>query len=217
MDWVTIVVATYGENGWDEIAERCAVPSALKQGVDVISVHLPTGTLAEARNEALRRVRTEFVIFLDGDDELEPGYVDAMATGTADLRAPALTQYYRGSLFTEPFMPKVFMHRHDCEPDCLRVGNWLVIGTCARAQLLRDVGGWEEWPWSEDWQLWAKAWKAGASVEAIPDAVYKAHIASNGRNRQYSTFQIRQIHRDIEMSVWGDLVDPQQHPERIGR
>ena len=46
------------------------------------------GTLAQARNEIIARTNTEFLILLDADDELEPGYVAAMARGSADIRVP---------------------------------------------------------------------------------------------------------------------------------
>ena len=213
---VTIAIATYGDESWRELADSRARPSAEAQDVPVVQVHLTGGTLAQARNQALAQVETEYVIHLDADDELAPGYVRAMSEGTADLRSPAIAQYMYGQALSPSFMPRVYQHRHHCTAECLRYGNWLVIGTAARAQLVRDVGGWEEFPWSEDWQLWAKCWKAGATVEAIHRAAYIAHVSSNGRNRQLLAHQILQVHRDIEMSVWGDLVDPMTHPERSG-
>ena len=213
---VSIAIASYGDDSWREMASGRARASADAQGVPVIQVHLPDGTLAQARNEALEQVETEYVIFLDADDELAPGYVYWMGEGTADLRSPAIAQTMYGSPLGPSFMPKVFQHTKPCTAECLRYGNWLVIGTAARAQLVRDVGGWEEFAWSEDWQLWAKCWKAGATVEPIHRAVYVAHVSHNGRNRQLLNHEILQVHRDIEMSVWGSIVDPRTHPERSG-
>ena len=174
---VTIAIATYGDDSWRELADGRASASADAQDVPVVQVHLPDGTLAQARNEALARVETEFVIFLDADDELAPGYVHHMGQGTADLRSPAIAQYMYGNPLGPSFMPKVFQHTKPCTAECLRYGNWMVIGTAARAQLVRDVGGWEEFPWSEDWALWAKCWHAGATVEPIHRAVYIAHVS----------------------------------------
>jgi GT2 family glycosyltransferase len=53
----------------------------------------------------------------------------------------------------------------------------------ARADLLRSVGGWRDFDWSEDWDLWVRAWQAGATIEAIPGAVYIAHVRKDSRNR----------------------------------
>jgi hypothetical protein len=213
---VTIAIATYGDVSWQQLATDRARPSAEAQDVPVVQVHLFDGTLAEARNAALERVETEFVIFLDADDELSHDYVHWMGTGTADLRAPAIAQYRYGKLLWPSFMPNVFRHRHQCVADCLRYGNWLIIGAAARTEIVRDVGGFEEFAWSEDWQLWAKCWKAGATVEPIHRAVYRAHVSGNGRNHQIGPMTMNSIHRAIELSVWGDLVDPRSHPERSG-
>jgi hypothetical protein len=212
----TVAIATYGDESWQRLATERARPSAEAQGVPVVQVHLTDGTLAQARNAALEQVDTEFVIFLDADDELSHDYVHWMSTGTADLRAPAIAQYRYGQLLWPSFMPNVYRHRHQCVADCLRVGNWLVIGACARTEIVYYVGGFEEFPWSEDWQLWAKCWKAGATVEPIHRAVYRAHLSQNGRNHQHANATIARIHREIELSVWGDLVDPRTHPERAG-
>ena len=74
-------------------------------------------------------------------------------------------------------------HRHDCTAECLPEGNWLVVGSLVRAQMVRDVGGWRDFTWSEDWDLWLRCWLAGATVEAIPDAIYRAYVRPNSRNR----------------------------------
>jgi glycosyltransferase involved in cell wall biosynthesis len=180
---VTIVCATYGETSWARLAKARAVPSALQQDVPVIGVH--SDNLMNARNEGLAQVQTEFVIFLDADDELSPGYVDAMAAGTADLRAPRVSYVRDGNPAPARF-PRVGSHQHECTGNCLSDGNWMVIGVCARTQTLRDVGGFRDWAWSEDWDLWLRCHLAGASIEPIPDAVYRAYVRLESRNRGQS-------------------------------
>jgi glycosyltransferase involved in cell wall biosynthesis len=186
---VTVVVATFGDPDWITLALDRAVPSAERLGVPVLHTH---GTsLHGARNTGLDLVETEWVCFLDADDELEPGYFDAMSQGTAALRAPAVR--YVTTDRGVPRVPTVAGHRHRCGADCLAFGNWLVIGTVAPAALLREVGGFCDWEWSEDWDLWVRCWKAGATVEAVPGAVYRAHVRRDSRNRAPS--------RDLRMSV----------------
>ncbi len=197
---VTVVVATYGTRGpFEDLAQNRAVPSAEVQA-PAIHVHLPGGTLAEARNEGLRQVETEFVIHLDADDELEPGYVEAMAKGTADVRVPAVHRIWHGA--RPAHIPKVWGHTHDCTAECLRYGNWIVVGACVRTELVRDIG-WEEFGWSEDWGLWARCYRAGASFERIPEAVYRAYHSRTGRNRVRREVALR-WHREIEAAVWPD-------------
>lgn len=194
----TVIVATFGGQEWQELAESRAVPSAVSQA-PVIRAH--GDTLAKARNQGLAQAKTPWVIFLDADDELEPGYVEAMGAGVADLRAPRIRQVKRGRV-GRPFMPQVWSHRHKCSGECLRFGNWIVIGACVRADILRSVGGFEEWGWSEDWAAWARCWTAGATVEAVPKAIYRAHVRSDSRNHCLPPEETDRWHRAIEAAVW---------------
>lgn len=178
---VTVVVATFGDQWWARLAQSRAVPSAQALGVPVISVH--RDTLHDARNAGLEQVTTEWVVHLDADDQLAPGYMDAMATGTADVRAPAVSYIDTLGRAGPARIPNVAGHRHDCEAACLPAGNWLVIGAAVRAELVRRVGGWRDFPWSEDYSTWLRCYLAGASFEAIPQAVYVAHVRRNSRNR----------------------------------
>lgn len=191
---VTVVVATFGQPEWVELANRRAVPSARALGCEVVHVH--AASLSEARNEGLARVETEWVCHLDADDELEPGFFTAMATGTADVRAPAV-RYIKRNVPAVPRMPRVAGHSHDCDAECLPDGNWLVIGSVARTQLLRDVGGHLEFDWSEDWSLWLRCHLAGATFEPIPSAIYRAHVRHDSRNRSAGQAKRLQVHHQI--------------------
>jgi len=198
----TVVIGTYGKELWRRLATKRALPSARAQGVPVIHEHRTT--LAEARNAGLAQVETPWVIHLDADDQLTPGYVEAMAEGTADMRVPRIMQVRGTGAISRgrPFMPRVWGHKHECSADCLRFGNWAVIGTAIRTGLAQSVGGWEEWDWSEDWALWARAWQAGGTIEPIHKAVYKAWLRPNSRNRK-SHDTIMRVHREIEAAVFG--------------
>jgi GT2 family glycosyltransferase len=177
---VTVAVATFGDESWADLAMMRAVPSA--DALDVPVVHVHGDTLHEARNEALSRVATEWVCHLDADDELKPGYFAAMSTATADVRAPSVA-YLVDGIRQPPRMPRVAGHRHRCAAPCLTDGNWLVVGSVARAELLRSVGGWRDFDWSEDWDLWLRCHLAGATFEAVRSAVYIAHARPDSRNR----------------------------------
>ena len=177
---ITVAIASYGDSMiWLPQAER-ARASAESQA-PVVQVHLPLGTLAEARNECLNKVETEFVVFLDADDQLAPDYIEQMEKGTADVRGP-MVNFMQG-ISRIAWQPRVAGHKHDCVADCLPHGNWLVIGSCARTDLLRQVGGFEEFPVYEDWALWLRCWKAGATFEFMPEAVYLAEWRRESRNK----------------------------------
>lgn len=186
---LTVVVATFGDRKWSELACRRAVPSAEPQA-PVVHVHLDT--LANARNAGAEQATSEWLCFLDADDELEPGYVEAMAAGTADLRAP-LVRYVSGHrhAVTQNMVPD------DWVPEMLRDGNHFVIGTLLRRSMFLEVGGFKDWPMYEDWCLWQRCWLAGASFEVIHGAVYRAHVRQNSRNRSPSRQEKEATHHMI--------------------
>lgn len=195
MEDVTVVVATFGEEHWRTLAHARAIPSVEALGLPYIHVH--GDTLHGARNAGLDEVTTTHVIHLDADDELEAGYMEAMAASEADVRAPAVRYIHTGGSAQTPRMPRVSGHSHDCVAACLPWGNWLVVGALARAQLLRDVGGWRDFTWSEDWDLWLRCHLAGASIEAVPAAIYRAHVRLGSRNRSASAAVRMAAHRAI--------------------
>jgi glycosyltransferase involved in cell wall biosynthesis len=191
---LTVVVATFGDGWWRELATARAVPSADALDVPVVQVH--GDTLHGARNTGLDMVDTEWVVFLDADDELEPGYLAAMGRGSADVRAPAV-RYVTGGRPAPPRMPKVAGHTHQCVAACLAWGNWLVVGSAVRAGLVRRVGGWRDFCWSEDWDLWVRCWQVGATIEPVPAAVYRAHVRPGSRNRAPGRVTKLEAHRAI--------------------
>lgn len=178
---VTVAIATYGDESWRELAR--SRPVARCEALGLRYVHVHGDTLHEARNAALDLVETPWVVHVDGDDELAPGFVEAMAQGSADVRAPAVVYVNPGGASSTPKVPKVSGHRHDaCTADCLADGNWLVVGAVARTDLLRTVR-WRDEALYEDWSMWVRCWQAGATFEAIPTAVYRAYARRNSRNR----------------------------------
>lgn len=192
---VTVAVSTFGAASWVRLANTRAIPSARALGVHVVHNH--ARTLHDARNGALKQVTTPWVIHLDADDELEPGYIEAMATGTADVRAPAV-RYVRGHSADWPKMPRVAGHAHDCVGACLPQGNWLVVGAAVRTELMHRIGGWRDYPVYEDWSTWLRCHLAGATIEAIPQAIYRAHVRPRSRNRSGSHELKMATHRRIE-------------------
>jgi glycosyltransferase involved in cell wall biosynthesis len=189
-----VVIGTFGEQKWAQLAEDRAIPSAPG------AIHVHGDTLAEARNEGLARVTAPWVIFLDADDELSPNYVKEMSTGICDLLAPAV-RYVRHRRPQDPYVPKVAGHSHDCTATCLEEGNWLVIGTAARTDLVREAGGFREWECYEDWDLWLRCYLLGATVEAIPSAVYTAHVRNDSRNRAPSIEVKNRVHYEIVKAI----------------
>lgn len=197
---VTVCVGTFGKPTWRRLARERAIPSA-----QAPVIHCHADTLSEARNAALEQVETEWVCFLDADDELTPGYFQAMEKGTADVRAPMLRFMPRNKLW----QPRVFNHHHDCLAECITSGegNWIPAGTVWRTDLVKEVGGWKGWPIYEDFDLAMRVLLKGATAELIPDAVYQAWVRPDSRNRAPAQQFKNRIHREI---VASNLPDSQE-------
>lgn len=190
---VTVVVGTFGSNDWVRLAHERAIPSVTDR---VPVIHRHGTTLAQARNEALSFVGTEYVCHLDADDELTPDYIDRLLDGTADVRVPAV-EYVRNWKARPPYVPRVAGHRHECGPECLSDGNYCVVGSMVRTDLVRKVGGWREFAIYEDWDLFLRLQLHGATFETIPEAVYRAHVNTESRNRAAAPDFRERVHREI--------------------
>lgn len=194
----TVAIATFGDAIWREYAKR-AIASAEGQA-PVIHVH--GDSLAGARNAALAQVETEFVIHLDADDTLLPGYVNAMQLGTADVRVPRVRNMRNN--YRVPYSPNVYGHHHLCQPTCLLQGNYIVVGAGVRTELAKRVGGWWDEEIYEDWSLWLRCYRAGATFEHISDAIYGFHSRPDSRNHSGLAYQERHLwHQRIRDSILG--------------
>ena len=169
---VAVIVATFGDVEWERRAGRAVDSADAQHPAELIAYHDRTGTLASARNAAAQLARSEWLCFLDADDELEPGYLDTLEHGSGDLRAPAV-RYVCGSYVGKPeVLDRRDIHRY----------NPCVIGTLIRRDLFAEAGGfWHERAW-EDWSLFRRAHLLGAQVVHHPAAIYRAHVDPLGRN-----------------------------------
>lgn len=173
---VSVIVATFGDRRYRDTARDVALPSAAAAGAgEIIAAH--GLALHEARNNGAAEATGEWLCFLDADDELEAGYLDAMAAASGDLRAPAVRLVVDSDNPREDLpAPVTFEHRD------MRTLNPCAIGTLLRRTLFDDVGGfWSERAW-EDWSLFRRCWLRGATIVHVPDAVYRYHVNPAGRN-----------------------------------
>lgn len=193
---VTVILGTFGDRSWQRLAAERAAPSAAEQQPwEVLACHLENGTLAEARNKAAAEATGDWLCFLDADDELCDGYLDAMErawwghthqpgevrtesgplpTRIGDLASPALlvpSVSYGGS---PPRIPDWGRPIEDV--------NCAVIGSLVSKATFDQAGGFAEWPIYEDWDLWLRCVEQGAQLVPVEEAVYCAHSRGSGRN-----------------------------------
>lgn len=197
---VTVAVATYGGDGWRHLAHERAVASAERLDLPTVAVHHPDGTIATARNEALSRVTTPWVVHLDADDELEPAFGVYLAKAadqhpTVDVWVPEVRYLHPDGCPGLAHWPRVAGHTdHECSAPCLLFGNWIVVGAAVRTELARRVG-WEEWERFEDWAFWLGCYNRSATFGRAPGAVYRAHVRTESRNQRGTSGL--EVHRAI--------------------
>jgi glycosyltransferase involved in cell wall biosynthesis len=181
----SICIATYGDDAWEKLALERAAPSTNDQGAhEVLIGHEPNGTIASARNNLAARATGDWLLFLDADDQIAPGFLAAMKRAlrqerrTRDvplLLTPAVSYIRNGKRAASMFHPI----------GDLRNDNFLVVGTLVEKDLFQKVGGFSDYPHGfEDWSLWAKCWKEGAEVVQVQRAVYIAYWNPNSKHKR---------------------------------
>ena len=138
---------------------------------------------AVTRNRALALVTTEWVAFLDSDDELKPDHIRACArharlTG-ADVVYPGYDVIGEDPVgcFGVPF-----------DPHLLRRRNYIPVTTLCRVEKVRAVGGFQPHPDEhgdpcEDWGLWLALLDAGARFSHLPQRTWIWTVNGGTRGR----------------------------------
>lgn len=180
---ITVCIGTYGNRQvWSDLVHRRALPSVDRQTMpphNTIWLHGPT--LHEARNGAAAEAKSDWLCFLDADDELDPRYLEAMtaAIGQLDdgdwLLQPATLGFYPDG--NRDAQPALIPTRP------LTESNYLVVSTLIRRDQFNRIGGFADLPVLEDWELWLRATDDGVNVKAVPDAILRIHYNPKGRNQ----------------------------------
>lgn len=208
---VTVVVATCGNDEWLEMGNKAA-DSIYIPGI--VRIHLPKGTVSEARNKGLSKVKTEYVCFVDADDTLKHGYFGFEPT--EDVTVTSIRYKNKG----EPQIPKVWahevygkkQHNYACHGDCLIDGNYIHIGAIVKTKLAKEIGGFHEYPVYEDWDFWLRLQQHGATFGQYPESIYEASVRENNNHRNQSMPKSErnkiheQIYEDVTGKKWSKLV-----------
>jgi glycosyltransferase involved in cell wall biosynthesis len=173
---VGLGVATFGQGVYDEWALRGAKTlERNKAGFDQ-AVHIHASSLASARNEVIDLLETEWIVLLDADDDLMPGYAEAVRRGAESGHLLQVKTIGRvdGLLETEAvYIPRSNMWDR----------NYLIIGTVFEKKFAPQFTG---LPILEDWEFWMRMISAGHDVKQI-DATYIVDVNNTGRNSDAKT------------------------------
>lgn len=128
-----------------------------------------------ARNTGIACANGELILPLDGDDWIEPTYLE---------KTVPLMKGRVGIVATD-------MHRFGAMDDVVPakrvtlgmqlVANELPITSLMRRQAVLDVGGY--WPFGhEDWNLWIKLLKLGWEVNIVNEVLFHYRVSDHGLN-----------------------------------
>ena len=188
MALISILIASYGDPRWEELALEHAFPSAKSQGCEVLVGHDPEGTRHGVRNALAENASGTWLCFLDADDDLLPGYAVAMVD--------AIDQLGLGHYLLTPSVSYAAPGARKHDPILLPIrgiksGNCLVLGTLVERSLFLELGGFHDWNARtgnefDDWDLWIRCLAAGAEIVQVPDAVYVHRQSPESLNRNAS-------------------------------
>lgn len=146
-------------------------------------IQTPGLGLTGALNLGLSRARAPLIARMDADDESLPTRFAASVTALRDDLS--LTGVGTGVEIARVDQP--------VSPNLQRYGAWLNSLTTPgrlfddrfvesplchpsvmlRATALRDIGGWEDGPFPEDWQLWLRLLESGHRLRCLPQVLFR--------------------------------------------
>jgi glycosyltransferase involved in cell wall biosynthesis len=176
--WVgEVIVVDDGSDDPYTIEKICQIEEGAEEDLQIVRLSANQG-VAEARNTGIRQAKYPFVLVLDADDELLPGFLDrAVPILCGDERCGAVTSdaVWQGS--ASRFRPKLSARRAD-----LLAGPCLYSMALFRKRDWETIGGYssefvEAW---EDHDFWLSLLELGKSIHLLPEAFfcYRRHGSS---------------------------------------
>ena len=147
------------------------VLAAFGDQIDV--VRQANGGLPAARNTGIRRSDGDLLIFLDADDLLPRGYVEAFVAAASE--APDADVFHSGWRGTDMEGRALYATEHPLPLDAdpfhvlLSTGSPAISALCARRRAVVRTGWFDEsLPMQEDWDYWLRLALAGQVFRAVP-------------------------------------------------
>jgi glycosyltransferase involved in cell wall biosynthesis len=164
------------QNGMYERAMASIQAQTLKAFEISVSFDTDKVGAGATRNRALRPVKSEWIAFLDDDDEWLPCHLQRLAEHQEATEADVVFPWFETSPpGCDPF-PQFFGRDYDPE-----VPHMFPICVLMRTDLARSVGGFRENGQTsevcagEDWEFWLKCRDAGAKFAHLPERTWIWH------------------------------------------
>jgi hypothetical protein len=186
------------ENALSSVVRQTWPPDQISVAID----HHGEGASA-TRNRALDAIDTEWVAFLDDDDEFLPLHLEHLVVKAAETGADLVYPWFDG------INTDFFRLPAEDDPDRLRTpegmpftphvenrlrgesGNFIPITVLVRTSLVKEVGGFidqgkpGDMPTGEDYMLWLRLLDAGAKFVHLNERTWRwnGHLThTSGRN-----------------------------------
>lgn len=151
--------------------------------IDQVSVSIDHERMGAGpnRNRAAFAADTEWVAFLDDDDEMDPNHIRTCVEHAEETGADLVFPWHRVVRYGQPHRD-LLGHRgieDDKIVEKLEKHNFIPVTVLVRTELLKSVGGFpdtntEEWPfdYAEDWGCWKRLMKAGAKFSHVNEITW---------------------------------------------
>lgn len=157
-----------------------ALPSVFSQSTPVSNIAVYTDHKREgaweARNKTIEMAKTEWIGFLDDDDELLPHHFSTLLGAALEHDADVVWGWFQVVGGTDPF-PAHRGRQWDVNDPHIFPITCLVrreLITQSNARFLPDIHGLGDWH-SQDFPFWFSLHSVGAKFLAIPDITWKWH------------------------------------------
>ena len=161
------------------------VLAQLAATVEVIRREINGGVVA-ARNQALAAVETEFVVFLDADDELLPDFLKVTLRAFRRRPNSRLAVVYTPARMTNG-SAHGYMHSRGFDRSRLAQQNYIANTSLIRRAALLDVGGYAaemEKVGHEDWDLFLTLAERGWRGRLVARPLFLYRTLAGSRNIQ---------------------------------
>ena len=191
-DWECILVN-------DGSTDDTAAIAARYQAADArfIPLNLENCGVVRARNEGVKASSGKYLLFLDADDRLCPGYLErAVSVLDATPQATVVTgpaRVFGEGIRPAPFEVPAFSMEMMLSRNCIHISSLLRRSDFDRAGGFRD----DMHEGLEDWDFWLGILEEGGEVVWLEEPVLDYRMRKDSRNKGVPTPLLRSLRRKV--------------------
>lgn len=190
----SVVVVDDGSTDLDSLEVFRGLAARHSKKANWTFVEKPNGGIGETRNHAASLAKTDFLVFMDADNEAERTMIEVMARSMSFNPVDCLTCYMRGFKDAPPDAPRELVYHYVPTGPCLEAG---VFTNCfgdanfiIRAAAFWAVGGFglRRDASFEDWEFLARLALEGFTQDVIPKPLFLYRHTPGGFSRTTSSY-----------------------------